>query len=324
MTGSVLVTGAAGFAGTHLVECLERQGVQVVAWRRPAGRSGHRAARARWMSVDLLDRASVAGALGEIKPAAIYHLAGAAHAAQSWRYVRETFEGNVLATHHLFEGLRANRLTPRVLVACSAHVYAPQTKPLAEDDELKPASPYATSKLATELLAARAWREDGLPTLIARAFNHVGPRQDPSYVASSIARQIALIERGKVEPVLTLGNIEPRRDFTDVRDTVRAYVAMIVHGRPGIPYNVASGRAIAIAELVDALVGRARCSVRIVQDEARFRPNDVPLLVGDRTRLTTDTGWEPRIPFDQTIDDLLDYWRTRVTTDEHPPPSALA
>jgi GDP-4-dehydro-6-deoxy-D-mannose reductase len=202
-----------------------------------------------------------------------------------------------------------------VLVACSAHVYAPQSKPLAEEDALKPESPYATSKLATEMLAARAWSEDGLPTLIARAFNHVGPRQDPSYVAASIARQIALIENGTLDPVLTLGNIEPRRDFTDVRDTVRAYVAMMARARPGVVYNVASGRAIAVRALVDAFVARARCHVRVVQDQARFRPNDVPLLVGDRSRLTTETGWEPQIPFEQTIDDLLGYWRDRLKTD---------
>lgn len=314
MTGSVLVTGAAGFAGSHLLDLFQRQKTPVVAWRRPAGRPPHPAIGVHWMEIDLLDRARVAHALDKIRPSAVFHLAGAAHPAQSWQHIRETFEGNVLATHHLFEGLRASRLTPRVLVACSAHVYAPHPRPLAEDDELKPGSPYATSKLATEMLAVRAWMDDGLPTLIARAFNHVGPRQDPSYVASSIARQIALIERGQIEPVLAMGNLEPRRDLTDVRDTVRAYVLMMERARPGVPYNVASGRAIAVRQLVDAFLARAKRDVRIVQDEARFRPNDVPLLVGDRSRLTTDTGWEPRISFEQTIEDLLEYWRHRVTT----------
>jgi GDP-4-dehydro-6-deoxy-D-mannose reductase len=316
MIGPVLVTGAAGFAGSHLLDLFQRRNTGVVAWRRPAGRPPHPADDVRWMDIDLLDRASVAAALGEIEPAAVYHLAGAAHVAQSWQYIRETYEGNVLATHHLFEGLRAHGLTPRVLVACSAHVYAPQPRPLREDDELKPGSPYATSKLATEMLATRAWTDDGLPTLIARAFNHVGPRQDPSYVAPSIARQIALIESGRSDPVLTLGNLAPRRDLTDVRDTVRAYVAMMERARPGVPYNVASGRAIAVRELVDAFVARARHEVKVVQDEARFRPNDVPLLVGDHSRLTAETGWEPQIPFDQTVDDLLEYWRHRIKTDQ--------
>lgn len=313
MTGPVLVTGASGFVGSHLLDWLSQRGAQVVvAWRRPDGRPPHPVAGVRWADVDLLKRTAVASALAEINPSAVYHLAGAAHVARSWLLVRETYEGNVLATHHLIEGLRAHSLSPRVLIACSAHVYAPQSHPLREDDELEPASPYATSKLATEMLAARAWSDDGIPTLIARAFNHVGPRQEPSYVAPSIARQIALIESGQAEPILTMGNLEPRRDLTDVRDTVRAYGAMMEKARPGVPYNVASGRAVAVRELVDAFVARARCAVSLVQDEARFRPNDVPLLVGSHERLRAETGWEPQISLDQTIDDLLAYWRARV------------
>jgi GDP-4-dehydro-6-deoxy-D-mannose reductase len=312
MNGPILVTGASGFVGSHLLDWLSRERTVIVAWRRPGGRPAHPAKGVRWMEVDLLDRAGVADALAKVRPSAIYHLAGAAHVAQSWQYIRETYEGNVLATHHLFEGLRKHGLAPRVLVACSAHVYAPQPRPLVETDPLKPVSPYATSKLATEMLAARAWTDDGLPTLLARAFNHVGARQDPSFVAPSIARQIALIEAGKNEPVLTMGNVDARRDLTDVRDTVRAYAAMMASAKPGVPYNVASGRDIAVSRLVDLFVARARCPVRVVQDEKRLRPNDVPLLVGNHDRLTADTGWQPEIPLEQTIDDLLDYWRERV------------
>ena len=192
-----------------------------------------RAARLQWMRVDLLDRSAVAQALEDVNPQAVYHLAGSAHVAQSWRDIHGTFEGNVLATHHLFEGLRRLTDKPRVLVACSGHVYAPQPRPIREDDEVKPASPYATSKLAAEMLAEQAWREDGIPVIIARAFNHIGPRQDPSFVAPSIARQIALIEAGRLEPVLTMGNLEAKRDLTDVRDTVLAYAALLNRGEPG-------------------------------------------------------------------------------------------
>jgi GDP-4-dehydro-6-deoxy-D-mannose reductase len=310
MRRRVLVTGAAGFVGSHLLEFLEPNSTDIVGWhRRPhhPDRPG-----VSWMQVDLLDRAAVARAVQEVKPAAIYHLAGSADVAESWQHIRETFEGNVLATHHLLESLRALDVKPRVLVACTAHVYAPQPRPIREDDELKPASPYATSKLAVEMLATRAWESDGIPAIVARAFNHVGPRQDPSYVAPTIARQIAIIEQGGAEPVLRVGSLEPKRDLTDVRDTVRAYAALIAHARPGVPYNVCSGRALAIGELVRTFAALAVREVRVVEDPARLRPNDPPLLVGDRSRITTETGWTPQIPFEQTVRDLLDYWRARV------------
>lgn len=315
VTGPVLVTGAAGFAGSHLLELLLRDGADIVAWRRPVGPHAHIVDGVQWMDVELLDRAAVARAVADVQPFAVYHMAGSAHVAQSWQYVRETYEGNVLATHYLLDALRQLDRKPRVLVPCSAHVYAPQPRPIKEDDELKPGSPYATSKLAAEMVAERAWVEDQVPAIIARAFNHVGPRQDPSYVAPSIARQIALIEDGRLEPVLTMGSLEPRRDLTDVRDTVRAYAAMMTRAAPAVPYNVSSGRAVSVGELVRTFTERARRQVKVVQDPARFRPNDPPLLVGDHSRLTADTGWEPQIPLEQTVADLLEYWRARVNAE---------
>jgi len=315
MIGPVLVTGAAGFVGSHLVERLQQDGAEIVGWRRPAGPHAHVVDGIEWMDVELLDRAAVTRAVADVQPSAVYHMAGSAHVAQSWQYVRETYEGNVLATHYLFDALRRLDRRPRVLLPCSAHVYAPQPRPIREDDELKPASPYATSKLATEMLAEHAWTEDHVPAIVARAFNHVGPRQDPSYVAPRIARQIALIEQGRLEPVLTMGSLDPKRDVTDVRDTVRAYAAMMSRAAPAVPYNVSSGRAVSVGDLVRAFTERARREVKVVQDPARFRPNDPPLLVGDHSRLTADTGWEPRIPLEQTVADLLEYWRARVETE---------
>ena len=316
MTGPVLVTGASGFVGSHLLDLLAERDCRVLALKRPATPPPRSSPfNVTWMEMELLDHKAVRRAIGDHRPSAVYHLAGAAHVAQSWHYIRQTYEDNVITTHNLFEALRAHDLQPRVVVACTGHIYAPQPRPIREDDELRPGSPYATSKLATELLAQHALAVDHLPVLIARSFNHVGPRQDPSFVAASIARQIALIEAGRLEPALTVGNLEPKRDITDVRDTVRAYAAMIEHATPGTPYNVASGRGIAIGELVNLLISRARRAIRVTQDQGLFRPNDPPLLVGDRAKLTADTGWEPRIALEQTVDDLLAYWRARIAAE---------
>lgn len=312
MSAPILVTGAAGFVGGHLLDVLDQSAVPIVGWYRPDAAPSIPRPRVTWTCLEMLDRDAVSRAIADIRPSAVYHLAGAAHVGQSWQNTLATYQANVLATHRLFEALRAADLRPRVFVAGSAAIYRALERPIREDDDIGPASPYATSKLAQEMLARRVWADDGLPTLIARSFNHVGPRQDPSFVAPGIARQIALIEAGRQEPILSVGNLEPKRDLTDVRDTVRAYAAMMEHAKPGQPYNVCSGRGLSIGALVEAFVGRAHTEVTIVQDPMRFRPNDVPLLVGDHTRLTTDTRWEPRIPFEKTVDDLLEYWRRRI------------
>jgi GDP-4-dehydro-6-deoxy-D-mannose reductase len=302
------VTGAAGFVGAWLVERLVADGADVVGWQRP-GTAPLTSAGVRWMRVELLDADAVSRAIAEIAPAAIYHLAGAAHVAESWRHTRETFEGNVLATHHLFQALRRHLQRPRVLISGSAAIYGPQAGLLTEESALAPASPYATSKLAQELVATQAWVEHGIPALLARSFNHVGPRQTPAYVAPSIARQIALIERGALPPVLRMGNLDPERDVMDVRDTVEAYVSMMRAARPGVPYNVCGGRAIRIGDLVDLFRARAQVPVTIEQDPAKMRPVDVARLWGSHARVSRDTGWAPRIPLERTVDDLLAWWR---------------
>lgn len=312
MAGAILVTGAAGFVGGHLLDRLLSDGARVVGWYRPGTSPTTFRPDVSWMSVELLDRQAVADALAEVGPDAVYHLAGAAHVAESWRFTLETYQNNVLGTHNLLSALADVRPQARTLVTCSATVYRPQDRALREDDPVAPASPYATSKLAQEMLSARVWREQRLPVVIARSFNHTGPGQDPSYVASGIARQIARIEAGIQDPTLRMGNLEPRRDLSDVRDVVRAYAAMMTHASPGQPYNVCSGRELSVRTLVATFAARANRAVTVVQDPALFRPTDAPLLVGDRSRLTADTGWTPQIPLEKTVDDLLDYWRDRV------------
>ena len=306
---AVLVTGAAGFVGSHLLELLEQDAVDIIAWLRPGTAAPATGPRVRWLTVEMQNRADVDAAIAAAPPDAVYHLAGVPHVGDSWGHTFETFAGNTLATHYLFDALRRQRLAPRVLVTSSATVYKPSMTAIRESDPVLPNSPYGTSKLAQEMVARRAWEDDGIPGLIARSFNHVGPRQSPSFVAPSVARQIAEIEAGSRPAVLALGNVDTERDIMDVRDTVRAYRALMESATPGIPYNVCSGTPVAIRTLVELFVSKARVKITLTQDPARMRPNDTPIVLGDRSRIGADTGWTPQIPLEKTVDDLLGYWR---------------
>jgi GDP-4-dehydro-6-deoxy-D-mannose reductase len=308
VNGPVLVTGAGGFAGSHLVDCLAGDH-DVVAWTR-AEPPAHLVRLARWQQVDLLDRHGTRTAIRNLRPAAVYHCAGFPQTGGGWSEVTTPLALNVLVTHCLFDALRLAGVGCRVVVPGSATVYAPSMHPHAEDDPLAPAGPYALSKLAQEQLCVRAGREDGLDVILTRSFNHTGPRQTPAFAAPSMARQIALIERGAAEPVIRVGSLEARRDLTDVRDVVAAYAALMRLGTPGMIYNVASGIGRPIREVLEGLLARARVPVTVMVDPDRFKGHDIPAVVGDPTRLKEATGWAPTISFDRMLDDLLDYWRS--------------
>ena len=308
--GPVLVTGAAGFAGSHLVEHLVSTSSDLVCWSREAP-APELVPSARWQQIDLLDRDRVRTAVRELQPRQVYHLAGVAHVGGSWDATTPALASNVLATHYLFDALRRASVPARVLVTASATAYAPSDRPIAEDGPIAPASPYALSKLAQEMRSLRGATEDGVDVIVVRAFNHTGPRQAPAFAAPSFARQIALMERGALPPVIRAGNLATRRDLSDVRDVVRAYSALMDRGVRNTVYNVASGVGRPIQSLLDALVSRARVAVSVQTDPALLRPNDTAALVGDCQRLQRDTGWTPQIPFDQMLDDLLEYWRAQ-------------
>jgi GDP-4-dehydro-6-deoxy-D-mannose reductase len=313
-TPTVLVTGAAGFAGSHLLDLLAHDPVRVVAWRRPGIGAEVQAQYpgVEWREIELLEAETVRKEIAELAPAHIYHLAGAPHVGNSWKAATDTLAINVLATHHIFEALRLSGLHSRVMVPSSAYVYKPSDRPLHEDDELQATSPYGMSKVATEQAAARAAKYDGLPVMVSRSFNHIGPRQAPGFFAAAVAQQVALIEGGRLEPVIRVGNLETSRDFTDVRDTVRAYKALVERGEPGRVYNVCSGRPMRVRALLDGLVAQSTVRVSIDVDPEKFRPNDTPVIVGDPGRLMNELGWAPRVPMEQTLRDLLDYWRNEV------------
>jgi len=294
-------------SGSHVLDLLSTQATTVIAWQRPGSPppAGHD--QVTWQAVDLLDRAAVREAISTMLPQSVYHCAGAAHVGQAWDTTRTTLATNVLGTHHVIEALREFAPDAHVLNTSSALVYQPASDPLAEDQPLVPASPYGVSKLAQELVGGG---NPGGPFVhIARPFNHFGPRQSPSFAGSGFARTIALIEAGRIRPEIQVGNLEPLRDLTDVRDTVRAYQLILERGTPGRPYNVCSGRPIKVGHLLDMMLKRARISIRVVVDPARYRPNDSPVVQGNPARIREELGWTPKIPLEQTVEDVLAYWR---------------
>ncbi len=314
MPRPVLITGAAGFAGGHLAELLAGDG-PLEGWYRPGEPprgSARRLHDTSWRGVDLRDAAAVDAAIADLRPAAIYHLAGAANQGASWAQTDVTFDLNVRATHVLLRACARHVPDARVLVTASAAVYAPSDEPVHEDARLGPTTPYGVSKLAQELVAQAAARDQGLDVFVVRPFNHIGPRQDAGFVAPGFARQIARIEAGLEPGPMRVGNLTPRRDLTDVRDTVRAYRLLMAHAQRGEVYNVCRGEAIAIGDLLDLLRAAASTPVHVEVDPAKLRPVDVPVLVGDASRLTALTGWRPEIPIAHTLADILEEQRRQL------------
>jgi GDP-4-dehydro-6-deoxy-D-mannose reductase len=294
----VLVTGARGFVGRYLVEYLETAGAEVTGWGRE--------------HVDLLNRRAVLRGMADVRPSVVYHCAGAAHVGQAFSNIADTFAANVMGTHHVLDALKVAGLRARVLITGSSLVYRHSDRALREDDPTGPATPYAVSKLAQEMLGLRGIREDRQEVLLTRPFNHTGPRQDPTYAAPTFAHQIALIEKGRMRPEIVVGNLDASRDLHDVRDTVRAYATIVERGEPGRVYNVCSGQAFRIRDVLDRLVAMSKVPVTVTVDPARYRPSDNQMLWGDRTRIEQELGWKPEIPLDSTLADLLNYWRKEV------------
>jgi GDP-4-dehydro-6-deoxy-D-mannose reductase len=317
---NVLVTGITGFAGSHLAELLlaEFPEVRVFGTWRWRSRVENIAAikdRVTLIECDLRDAVAVRRALLESRPDRIFHLAAQSFVPTSWRAPHETFATNVGGQTNLFESVRELGLDPTIQIACSSEEYGlvhPDEVPIREDNPLRPLSPYAVSKVAQDLMGYQYHESYGMKIVRTRGFNHTGPRRGEVFVTSNFAKQIAEIEAGLRPPVIRVGNLEAIRDFTDVRDMVRAYWDATEKGRPGEVYNLATGVGIHIRELLDRLREMSTTKVTTEVDPDRLRPSDVERLIGDSSRFRADTGWEPRIPFEQTLTDLLEYWRARV------------
>jgi GDP-4-dehydro-6-deoxy-D-mannose reductase len=264
---------------------------------------------------DLNDPASVEAVVETVRPDRVIHLAGQSSVQVSWLDPGGTLRTNILGLVHLLDALRKHALAPRVLVVGSAEEYGtvePGDPPLREDAPLHPASPYAVSKVAQGLLASQYGGTAGIPVVRTRTFHHTGPRRGEAFAESSFARQIAEIESGRRPPVLLVGNLEAVRDYTDVRDVVRAYWMLLEGGKAGEVYNVCSGRGLPVRRLLEMLIGLAGLRVDVRVDPGRLRPSDVPALVGDPAKLRQATGWEPLVSLERTLADLLADWRERV------------
>jgi GDP-4-dehydro-6-deoxy-D-mannose reductase len=315
----VLITGFTGFVGSHLADYLVARGdVEVFGvhrWRSRLENVEHLGDQVRRVECDMHDAGTVRHVLRDVRPDRIFHLAAQSYVPTSWLTPAETLSVNVLGQVNLFEAIRDLDLPARVHIAGSSEEYGlvlPHEVPIREESPLRPLSPYAVSKVAQDMLAYQYWKSYGLHVVRTRGFNHTGPRRGEVFVTSNFARQVAEIEKGLREPVVWVGNLDSVRDFTDVRDMVRAYWLALERGEPGEVYNICSGRGYSVHQVLEILLALAHVKVEVREDPARMRPSDVTLLLGDCSKFRGATGWEPTIPFEVTLKDLLEYWRTRV------------
>jgi GDP-4-dehydro-6-deoxy-D-mannose reductase len=314
----VLITGITGFAGSHLADyCLTQKGVEVfgiIRWRSRTENIEHFEDKVNLLECDLRDATSTRSVVEEVRPDRIFHLAAQSFVPTSWKAPTESLTTNVLGQLNVFEAVRRVRLNTRIQLACSSEEYGmvyENELPIMETNPLRPLSPYGVSKVAQDLLGYQYYMSYKMDIVRTRGFNHTGPRRAPVFVCSDFAKQIIDIEKGLKEPVMYVGNLDSKRDFTDVRDMVRAYYLALEKGQSGSVYNICSEKSWSMREVLDMLISLSGAKIEVKRDESRMRPSDVPVLRGDCSRFRKDTGWEPSIPFEQTLKDILDYWRSK-------------
>ena len=315
----ILITGITGFVGSHLAEYALQRGAEVfgsVRWRSKMEHLDGLHDRVTLVESDLRDLMSVRTVLEQSRPDYIIHLAAQSFVAASWQTPMETFHTNVVTQMNLFEGMRQLGSSARFLVIGSSEEYGlvePDELPIRETNPLRPLSPYAVSKVAQDLMGWQYFKSYGMHIVRARAFNHTGPRRGETFATSTFAKQIAEMEAGLRAPVVHVGDLKPTRDFSDVRDIVRGYWTLLERGIPGEVYNLCSGLDWSIERVLNFLIGKSTLpQIEIHQDPARLRPSDVPVLRGSRQKIESALGWRTTIPLEQTLTDLLEYWRRRL------------
>jgi GDP-4-dehydro-6-deoxy-D-mannose reductase len=313
----VLITGMNGFAGSHLADFLLTQpNVEIFgAGLGSTENIAHLTERAQFIEGNLTDPNFSRSLLAETQPECIYHLAGQAFAPTSWQDPWGTIEINLHSQVNVLQSAADLKSNARILVIGSIDEYGrvePSAMPITESTHLVPDSPYGVSKIAQDFLGLQYFFSHQLPIVRVRPTNHIGPRQNEQFVTSNFAKQIAEIEMGMRDPILSVGNLTPQRDFTDVRDMVRAYALALERGDPGDVYCIGSDRAVSIQYALDLLVKQSRVKIRVEQDPARFRPSDTPMMYYNSKKFRAQTGWTPMIPIETSLRDILDYWRGKV------------
>ena len=316
-----LITGITGFVGSHLAELLLANGFEVhgiIRWRSKTENIDDFKEKLILHDGDMTDFSSLIKIFSQVKPDYIFHLAAQSFVLSSWRSPSQTLHTNVIGTSNLLEAitnLRDKKFDPIIQLAGSSEEYGlvlPHEVPIKETNPLRPLSPYGVSKVATDMLAHQHLRSYGIKTIVTRSFNSTGPRRGEVFVCSTFAKQIAEIEKEKREPIISHGNLDAKRDFTDVRDIAKAYLLAVEKCKPGEVYNICSGETLSMKEMLLILLSLTDVSVKLKEDPERMRPSDVSILHGDYSKFKKATGWQPTINIKKTLEDLLNYWRERV------------